>query len=230
MEEICRVILQVYYFSQKHYSSAIFHASVIGYMGFQIDHRLSSSSRFWSSFLSVSLLLFCPADCRWLSLAPSRLSSRMGSSCSPLSSIPDDGSPFRSMRVSASASEPFLRYHRKKYTNICARKTYAARQLLTIPAMTCRKLTCSMVYSKTGICIYALVKLSASLHMAVTSGIPRLVVLAAPQKHTATVCSRFIRLTERMRRTKRGRRRSANEESARRGLTVDARRAGGRAM
>jgi len=65
--------------------------------------------------------------------------------------------------------------------------------------------TCSIVYSSTGIWIRDLVRSSLALHMAATSGMPKLVVLAAPQKHTATTCSRGMRrkMRERMRRERR---------------------------
>lgn len=46
-----------------------------------------------------------------------------------------------------------------------------------------------MVYSSTGIASVACVSAPLECHMAATSGIPTLVVFAAPQKHTATHCS-----------------------------------------
>ena len=87
-------------------------------------------------------------------------------------------SPEVSCSVSSSTSLFASRriYHRKTYTSPCAIKT------------------CSMVYSKTGIWIYARVRSSARAHMELASGIPKLVVLAAPQKHTAIVCSLVMRL------------------------------------
>ncbi|KAG7137618.1 hypothetical protein HYQ46_008480 [Verticillium longisporum] len=61
------------------------------------------------------------------------------------------------------------RYQRKKYTSPWATKT------------------CSIVYSSRGTWTSATVRSSASRHMAATSGMPRFVVLAAPQKQMATV-------------------------------------------
>lgn len=78
--------------------------------------------------------------------------------------------------------------------------------------------------------MYALVKLSEAAHIAVTSGIPRLVVLAAPQKQTAMVCSLDMRWTRITRRKTFGTWLRANCESARTGFTLAARIAGGRAM
>jgi hypothetical protein len=66
-------------------------------------------------------------------------------------------------------SRSLRRYHLKKYTKPCARKT------------------CSIVYSTTGISMYAIVRGSVCVHMAAISGIPRLCVFAAPQKQMATV-------------------------------------------
>lgn len=64
--------------------------------------------------------------------------------------------------------------------------------------------------------------------MAVTRGIPRPVVLAAPQKQTAIVCSFDKRRSVKARRRMLGKR-LANLESPTRGLTALTRNCGGRA-
>lgn len=74
----------------------------------------------------------------------------------------------------------------------------------------------------------ALVKSSEAFHIAVTNGMPKLVVLAAPQKHTAIICSRGILRIVRARRSMRGSHR-ATLDSASSGFIQSAKKAGGRA-
>lgn len=74
--------------------------------------------------------------------------------------------------------------------------------------------------------MYALVKSSDDAHIAVTRGIPRPVVLAAPQKQTAIVCSFGRRRSVKARRRLAGKR-PANVDSPTRGLTAFMRNRGG---
>lgn len=85
-----------------------------------------------------------------------------------------------------------------------------------------------MVYNRTGICTNDRVRLSDSIHIDATNGMPRLVVFAAPQKQIATVWALDMWTTVRALLTTRGNL-DIGLDSAMCVLTATANQFGGRA-